>query len=297
MIPPIMPIISALYFYPIKSCGAVALDEVALTARGMALDRHWMLVGPTGRFTSQREYPALARVQPRPDAYGIRVNAPGCDELFVSDDDVLHAGRRSPVSVWAAAMSAQDAGDAAARWFSDYVGTPLRLVRFDPDVTRQADVRWTQDHPAPTQFADGFPFLVTNQSSLDELNSRLQAKGAPAIPMDRFRPNIVISGLDAYEEDHIGRIMIDGVGDTAGGEITLRFVKPCARCPIPTINQATGHKDENWPHEPLDTLAGYRADPRVDGGLTFGQNAILEAGVGAILRCGANVDVEIDFPD
>ncbi len=222
-----MPILTGIYIYPIKSCAAVALNEARLVKRGLALDRHWMLVDATGRFVSQREYPALAVVSPQPTDRGLHITAPGHAALRVDDAPSEDTGASRMVTVWSDSLPARDAGYEAAEWFSDYLGTPLRLVRFDNAVTRLASQKWTDGEEAPTQFSDGFPFLVTNEGSLEELNGRLQAKGAPSITMDRFRPNLVISGVEAYEEDHVASITIStpGTPGTASDDIILRLSK------------------------------------------------------------------------
>jgi uncharacterized protein len=283
-----MPTISALYIYPVKSCGAIPLDTVQLTPHGLLpWDRHWMVVDPTGRFVSQREFAAMARIRPQLTARELILNAPAADTPLVIPLDTTGARERKAVSVWSDSLDALDEGDEAARWFSAAIGTPVRLVRFADDVTRLASKKWTLDVDAPTHFADGFPILVTNEASLDDLNARLTNKGATAIPMTRFRPNIVLSGLDAFEEDFIDTLSL--------GDITLRMAKPCARCPITTIDQTSGERDPHWPHEPLDTMAGWRANPRVDGGLTFGQNAIVVTGSGGELHVGAQADFELAF--
>jgi uncharacterized protein len=285
-----MPTISALYVYPVKSCGAIPLDSVHLTAHGLLpWDRHWMVADPAGRFMSQREHAGMARIRPQLTARELVLNAPGADAPLVIPFDRTEARERVAVSVWSDSFDALDEGDAAARWFTSVIGTPVRLVRFAGDVTRLASKEWTRDIDAPTHFADGFPLLVTNESSLDDLNARLAGKGASAIPMSRFRPNIVLSGLNAFEEDFIDTLTLDG--------ITLRMAKPCARCPITTIDQTSGERDAQWPHEPLDTMAGFRANPRVDGGLTFGQNAIVIARGSGELRVGARAEFELAFAD
>ncbi|HTJ95061.1 MAG TPA: MOSC domain-containing protein, partial [Pararobbsia sp.] len=194
------------------------------------------------------------------------------------------------VSVWDDAFPAIDVGEAAARWFSQRFGSTLRVVRFDPSMKRRVSKKWTGDYDAVTQFADGFPMLVTGEASLAELNGRLAAKGAPTISMNRFRPNIVISGLEPYDEDFIDTLTIGG-----SDAVVLRMSKPCARCPIPTINQSDGSRDAEWPHEPLETLATYRANPLVNGGLTFGQNAIAIQGVGQWIEVGAPIETEWNF--
>lgn len=288
-----MPFISALFVYPVKSCRAIALSDALIEREGLQWDRRWMVVDARGQFVSQREYPSMARIETvlgddalhlRADGMAVELSVP-----FVLADETP----RMRVTVWRDTLEALDEGDAAASWISDAVGAPLRLVRFADDVTRLANRKWTKEIDAPTRFADGYPFLVTADASLSELNGRLGAKGVPPLPMNRFRPNVVLGGTDAFDEDFAGTLSIGPAGTAA--DVVLRVVKPCARCPITTVDQSSGTVDPRWPHEPLDTLAEYRANPRVDGGLTFGQNAIVVEGVGRRLRVGDEVDLEFDF--
>ena len=285
-----MPFISALFVYPVKSCRAIALTDALIERDGLQWDRRWMVVDAGGRFVSQREYPAMARIATALGTDALHLRADGASgELSVPFAPLAHAAR-VPVSVWDDRFDALDEGDAAARWLSDVIGVPVRLVRFADDVTRLASRKWTQGVDAPTRFADAFPLLVTADASLAELNGRLAAKGVPPLPMDRFRPNVVLGGTDAFDEDFAGTLSIG-----AGAGVVLRVAKPCARCPITTVDQSSGTIDPRWPHEPLDTLATYRANPRVGGGLAFGQNAIVVDGAGQRLRVGDAVDLELDF--
>ena len=288
-----MPFISALFVYPVKSCAGIALTDALLEPEGLQWDRRWMVVDASGRFVTQREYPSMARIVTTlgADALHLRVEETGA-ELSVPFAIPTHAAR-VPVTVWRDSFDALDEGDAAARWFSDAIGVPLRLVRFADDVTRLANRQWTKDIDAPTHFSDGYPLLVAADASLADLNRRLGAKGVPPLPMNRFRPNVVLGGTDAFDEDFAGTLSIG----PADGDVVLRIVKPCVRCPITTVDQSTGAPDPRWPHEPLDTLAGFRADPRVDGGVTFGQNAIVVTGAGRRLRVGDEVEIALDFGD
>jgi len=195
------------------------------------------------------------------------------------------------VTVWSDRVTALDAGDDAARWFSDFLGAPVRLVRFNPEAERVASRKWTGDATANVHFADGFPLLLVGEASLADLNARLSGKGVDPIPMNRFRPNVVLAGVDAYEEDYTDTLSIAA----AGGDVLLRIVKPCSRCPIPTIDQARGAPDPRWPNEPTDTMSMYRGDSRLDGAVTFGQNAIVVAGAGDTLAVGQPVEVELRF--
>lgn len=289
-----MPTISQLNVYPIKSCAAIALDASRLLPHGLEYDRHWMLVDAAGHFVTQRVLPRLALVRPALVDGELVVRAPGRPDLRTPlDTSALAGARRVEVTVWKSTLVALDTGEQTARWFSEFAGMPLRLVRFDPAAERIASRQWTGELAAPVRFADGYPLLVIGQASLDDLNARLSKKGIEPIPMDRFRANLVLTGLDAYEEDYLESLRIDA----DGGEIELRLVKPCTRCPVPTIDQSTGAPDPRWPTEPSDTLSAYRADPRVEGAITFGQNAIVVAGAGASLEVGRNADAELRFED
>ncbi|MEQ0772065.1 MOSC N-terminal beta barrel domain-containing protein [Paraburkholderia tropica] len=288
-----MSVIRALFVYPVKSCGAIALDQAQLETQGLAWDRHWMVVDANGRFVSQREYASMARIVPVFAQDGVQLSMDGVSGGLHLPFAPRGDEARVQATVWGDTFEALNEGDEAAHWFTRALGVPVRLVRFAHDVTRLASKKWTLDQDAPTQFADGFPILVTSESSLAELNARLAAKGAPALPMSRFRPNIVVDGGEAFDEDFIDTLSIE---DEDGGEaVVLRFVKPCARCPITTIDQLSGERDAQWPAEPLDTLQTFRADARVDGGLTFGQNATVLAGAGKRLAVGAQAQWEYRF--
>jgi len=166
----------------------------------------------------------------------------------------------------------------AAQWFSDFLGQPLRLVRFDPAQQRLASARWCAPVAAEAAFADEFPLLVTSQASLDELNRRLIQGGAAPVTMPRFRPNLVLGGLSAHDEDHIDELRFD----TPDGVVRLRLVKPCSRCNIPDVDPLTAERG----HAVGDTLAGYRADARLGGAITFGMNAVIVEGTDCALRVG-----------
>jgi uncharacterized protein YcbX len=288
-----MPVVSQLIVYPIKSCAGIALDAARLFPCGLEYDRNWMLVDPAGRFITQRTFSRLALVTTSIGVSELVIRAPGMDALH-TPLEVPGLGRapRVDATVWGDTVAALDTGADTAHWFSRFLGTPVRLVRFDPSAKRMAERKWTGDIDAPTQFADGFPLLVIGQASLDDLNERLARKGCGAIPMNRFRPNIVVAGLEAYEEDYVESLRSEG----ADG-IELRVVKPCSRCPMPTLDQATGAADPQWPNEPTDTMSTYRANSLLSGALTFGQNVIVAAGVGARLTVGQRFEAQLGFAD
>jgi uncharacterized protein YcbX len=275
--------LSQLYIFPIKGCRGIALTEAMLAATGLEVDgigdREWVIVDADGEFLSQREYPKLALVETRMTPSSLRVKAPGMLQLevpFASEGDVVKA------RVWNDTVAAVTQGEIADAWLSNYLGIPARLLRFDPEHRRLASPRWTGMDEAPYKFADAFPLLVTNEASLADLNRRLQKNGHTAVDMQRFRPNVVLSGLEAYEEDYVDRITI--------GEVTLRVVKPCARCSVPGVDPATGEHSTIVP----DLLATYRG--RTTGepqGVMFGVNAIVTADAGSTLRVGSAAQVEL----
>ncbi len=267
--------IESLHVYPIKSCGGVDPAEALLIETGLEFDRAWMLVDPAGRFVTQRELPRMALVTPALKTFEMVLRAPGMLALHVALDRVETPTR---ATVWDDEVAAYDMGDLCAQWFSDLLGRPLRLLRFDPDQKRLSDHRWTGSLDAENGFADAFPLLVASTASLAELNRRLAANGEAPVTMARFRPNLVLDGLDAHGEDALDEIVFDG----DDGPVRIRLVKPCARCPIPDVDPATAATG----HAVRDALAGYRADARLNGRITFGMNAVIVEGIERALRVG-----------
>ena len=267
--------VASLHVYPIKSCGGVALDETLVIETGFEFDRAWMVVDSAGVFVTQRELPRMALIQPTLKTSEMVLRAPGMLALHVALDRVEAATR---VRVWRDEVAAYDMGDLCAQWFSDFLGRPLRLVRFDPEQKRLSDHRWTGTLDAENAFADGFPILVASTAGLAEFNRRLATQGQEPVTMARFRPNLVLDGLDAHGEDALGELVFT----TSDGPVHLKLVKPCARCPIPDVDPATGEPG----HAVGDVLASYRADARMDGALTFGMNAVIVEGIERVLRTG-----------
>lgn len=276
--------IAGLFLHPVKSCARVAVQSARLVDTGLEWDREWMVVDGDGVFVSQRQLPRLALVKPQLRASDMILRAPGMLALHVSLDAV-EAPR--PVKVWNDSLQAYDMGDLAAQWFSDFLGTTLRLARYDPEARRPVDPAWTGATRAVTAFADAFPLLLLSSASLDELNRRLARAGGAAVDSDRFRPNLVIDGLDAHGEDLLDRIEFDG----DDGPVVLRLVKPCVRCSIPDVDPLRGEPD----HAVGAAIAAYRANPRMDGRITFGVNAIVEHGEGAALNVGAQGRAVVRF--
>ena len=266
--------ISRLFVYPIKSCAAVEVKESLLIETGLEFDRAWMVVDESGEFLSQRDLPRMALIQPKLKQYEMVLRAPGMLSLHIALDSVEKPCR---VKVWDDTCLAFDMGNVAAQWFTDFLMQELpagvapmrlRLVRFDPDFKRQSSLKWTQGQQALNQFSDGYPLLVASEASLAELNARLARGGYQAVGVERFRPNIVLAGLQAHDEDRTEILNITGGPST----FTLKLVKPCPRCPIPDVNPATGDINP----EVSQILRTYRQDSRVEGAITFGMNAIVQ---------------------
>ncbi|MGJ7490044.1 MOSC domain-containing protein [Variovorax sp. ZT4R33] len=281
--------IARLFVYPIKSCAGVELPEVLLTETGLEFDRAWMVVDAEGEFVTQRELPRMALIKPQMKHLEMVLRAPGMLALHIAFDRVEQPVR---VKVWRDEVAAYDMGDVAAQWFSDFLSEPgkpqtLRLVRFDPEHQRLSNKKWTGEVDAPNQFSDGFPLLVIGAGSMAEFNQRLAAGGHAAVGIDRFRPNIVLAGIESHDEDRVETLHIA----TAEGEAQLRPAKPCPRCPIPDIDPATATRSP----EVGDTLRSYRADPRLDGAITFGMNAIVLQGVDHLLKVGQTVGANYRF--
>lgn len=253
--------LSAIYIYPIKSLGGISLDKAILTDRGLQHDRRWMLVDSSGRFLSQREIPQLALLQVLLGKEGLVVALKNNSSEAITLPFTLASGPAMDVIVWEDTCTALVADDSINQWFSTRLAMPVRLV-YMPDTTRRAvDPRYAH-HQEITSFSDGYPLLLIGQASLDDLNSRLSSP----VPMNRFRPNLVFTGGDPFEEDRLGTFSINHIG--------FDCVKPCARCLVTTIDQDTAMAAK----EPLKTLAAYRSEGNK---VLFGQN-LLAQGVGTI---------------
>lgn len=270
--------ISRLFIYPVKSCGGVELQEAVLTETGLEFDRAWMVVDEQGEFVSQRELPRMALIVPKMRFHDMVLRAPGMLALHIALDAVEQPCK---VRVWDDEVSAYDMGDTAAQWFSDFLGQKLRLARFDPDVRRLSSLQWTRGVEALNQFSDGYPLLVASEASLDGLNARLANAGHAPVGIERFRPNVVLAGVEAHDEDRLASLRID----TGDAPVELLPVKPCARCPIPNVDPATGQSSPAVG----DALQAYRQDARLNGAVTFGMNVIVTAGLEQVLRVGQPV--------
>ena len=271
--------IAELNLYPVKGCRGIALRSAKLAATGLEVDgigdREWVVVDGEGEFLSQREYPKMALIETRLTPASLLLKAPGMLLLevpFDSEGDVVQ------VRVWDDKVSAVTQGEVADHWLSNYLGVPARLMRFDYEGKRLAAHRYTGKDDAPFKFADAFPLLVTSTASLADVNARLQRQGHAPVSVARFRPNLVLDGLPAFEEDYVKLLRI--------GELAIRPVKPCARCSVPGVDPATGEQSPIVP----DLLAAMRGTP---DGVMFGVNAIVVEGAGGTLRVGGDVEVEL----
>jgi uncharacterized protein YcbX len=270
-----------LTYYPVKGLSGVSVDSTEVGATGLRHDRNFMLVDPDGTFISQRNVPAMAplRVRVLRDGEGLSLSADGTDDLEVQ---VAYDGKRRDVSLfgrWFGAGVVQ--APAADEWFSDRLGRPVGLVRVTPEHDRPG---WGL-HEGQTGFGDAHALLITSLSSLDGLNERIVEAGADPIPMNRFRPNIVVSGWpDAHTEDRVLR--------ASAGEVEFGYAARAIRCAVPTVDQATGEK--RGP-EPTRTLAKYRRQPDYGGGVSFGMKAaVLRQGM---LAVGDEILVHDWLPD
>lgn len=248
------PILASLHCYPIKSVGGFALQEARLTDRGLAHDRRWMLVDGAGRFLTQRELPAMACLRTEPGPRGFTV-IDRRDEERMHIPWTLEEGPEPEVDVWGTRVRAREAPSGWSAWFSDRVGGAVRLVHMPGTAHRPIDERYAR---GLSSFSDGFPYLIVSQASVDALNERLDVP----VPVDRFRPNLVIGGGTPHQEDGWREVRI--------GTARFSLVKPCSRCIITTTDQRTGERGR----EPLRTLATYRT---VHGKVHFGMNAVADA--------------------
>lgn len=257
--------ISELYVHPLKSAAAVSVDKVSIDAFGLENDRRWMLVDEKGIFLSQRQLPVMCLIKAVVLDSILMVTVPDGSTLNVP----IVTNNSRQVEVWGDHCQSYDCGDEAAAYLSEFLEVTCRLVYFPDTEKRQVDLTYAEKGDL-TGFSDGFPLLIISQASLDDLNSKLNE----SVSMTRFRPNIVISGVEAFAEDNWDNIQIGG--------INFRVVKPCSRCSIPSVDPLTGLRSV----EPVKTLRGYRMR---DSKVYFGQNAI--ADTTGVLEVGMTVVV------
>ena len=277
-----MVFVAQLFHYPIKSCRGVSLAQSYLDAQGLCYDRRWMVVrAESGAFVTQRDFPRMAQIEARitPNETGtgetLMVHAPLMPLLQIPI--TTREKLKRTVSVWRFTGEAIDEGDDAARYFSDVLGTPCRLVQTPPDFSRRVSPEQGRASDRTSDrvgFADGYPLLVTSSASLVDLNRRLVAQNKPLISMERFRPNLVLvsdyeeNALVPWEEDNWKSLRI-GANNGDEREVAFRVATPCARCSVTTVDPYTG--EPSGP-EPLQTLQTFRRE--ANGKVMFGMNLI-----------------------
>lgn len=273
--------VSDLYIYPLKSARGIAVSALEFDAHGPIGDRRWMLIDENARFLSQRRIARMALLQVALGPGSLTVDAPGMSSLTVAIEAGPAArGERLAAGLFEDTVTVRRVSADADRWFSEALRRPCSLVTMPEDVERVVDPTYAP--PARTvALADAFPVLVIGQGSLDEMNRRLRAKGIAAVGINRFRPNVVVSGAAPHAEDQWRRLI--------GPGIALDLVKPCARCAIPAVDPDRGTRGV----EPLKTLNEYR---RRDSKVFFGQNALHDRpgrlAVGEVMRAAARTGRE-----
>jgi uncharacterized protein len=265
--------ISEINIYPVKSLGGISLNESVVERRGLQHDRRWMLVDEKNQFFTQREFPKMATLIPEITNDGLQVFAGDSKILIPFETGTEETAR---VKIWRSSCRAKVYPDSINEFFRDHLQTDCKLVLMPVETERKVNYFYAVNKDDHVSFADGYPFLLIGENSLEDLNERLENP----VPMNRFRPNFVVSGSDAFDEDGWKKIRI--------GEEVFHIVKPCARCVMTTIDQMDGVKTGV---EPLKTLSSYRMPKRsIKQKILFGQNLIAEK-AGAVLRVGDQVEI------
>ncbi len=284
--------ISEINIYPIKSLKGISLKSALVEERGLQYDRRWMLTTRDGMFFTQREFPKMATITTEVTSDGLQVTSDGIDPMTIPFEP--DRGERGRVTVWQSVCDAEIYHGEISEWFSDVLGTNCQLV-FMPDNSRRAVNPRFDKGDDVVSFADGYPLLAIGEASLADLNERLEEKRqagmlAAPVPMNRFRPNLVVADSDAFAEDGWKRVRV--------GEAVFRSTKPCARCVMTTVEQSSG---EFAGKEPLKTLASYRMAKDImpdryeslgvnPNDVLFGQNLIPE-NPGAVVNVGDEIEV------
>ncbi len=294
--------LSSLYIYPVKSLRGIAVDSAEVDELGLVGDRRFLIVDPHGQFVTQRTLPRLAQIATALSSDSLTLSADGHGSISVprhTPSNITPA--RLTVSIWRSKnLLADDCGPESAEWLSAFLQTPVRLVRIGHQFRRpvlyksafapsslRADTPCIENRLVGDDlltFADGYPFLVISEASLAHLNDRLISRGAEPVPMDRFRPNVVLAGCEPFSEDDWPRLQI--------GHVVLRAAGPCGRCIVTTTDQLTGEREGP---EPLRTLATFRRDTRDPSDVNFGQNFVHETKSGTV-RVGTSAHA-IDAPE
>jgi len=263
--------LGGLFIHPVKSAAGIACSSARLGRYGLEHDREWLVVDAAGRFVTQRDEARLALLTTAIGNGLLKLaNPQGAGPALPLD----HAGAAREVQIWRSTCAAFDAGDEVAGFLSDWLGRPLRLVRFDTRRTRLSNHDWTMGRDVPNLFSDGYPLLVLSAASIADLSARV----GQVLPVQRFRPNLLLDGLAPYGEDAFEEIPLGGA--------RIRLTKACTRCVITTVDQQRGERSGE---EPLRTLKTYRFDKALRG-VVFGRNAYAVAGEGMELRVGMAIE-------
>ncbi len=278
-----MPRLSGLFIYPVKSCRGHRVEAAAVDDYGFVGDRRFLVVSPEGQFFTQRQLPQMARIETELVNGRLTLSSANAGSVTVTDS-LTATARTLSVTVWKDTMTADDCGEPAAEWLTRFLGTPARLVRIGAAFSRPIPARkipstlpTSSAMPPQVSFADGFPFLVISEASLAVLNDRLAERGEEPVPMNRFRPSLVVRDCEAFAEDTWGRFKI--------GDVIFHGATPCARCVVTTTDQETGERFK----EPLRTLATFRRDATDPTDVNFGRNLIHETKRGTV-TAGATLE-------
>jgi uncharacterized protein YcbX len=267
--------ITGLHIYPVKSLAGISLKSSEIDTMGLKYDRRWMIVSLEGKFITQRNIPKMAAIKTALHKGRLTLTMEGKGSHLVPEtqDD----SSTMEVEIWRDKVVAQIVGETSDTWLSDALGTSCHLVYIDDDEVRGCIPEYSKKTDR-MGFADAFPILVISEESLADLNQRLANSKKTNIPMERFRPNIVVSGCYSYEEDTWGTFAI--------GKISFRGALPCQRCIITTVDQETGKRKGK---EPLETLADYRM---LANNIYFGMHVIHEHQ--GVIKIGDKVVVDED---
>ena len=271
--------LSSLSIYPVKSMQGIALERATLTSQGLKHDRSWMIVDDQYQFITQRELAKLALIVPTLATEGLVLTSHEGARITVPF--AQPAGEHMTTQVWGQTCSVVDEGEAVSRWLADALRykRPLRLVRMTPNTQREQTLPEVLGEDTRVQFADAAPFLVASEQSLAALNGALTAKGEQAVPMNRFRPNIVLAGLAAFREHDLAGI--------SGRNFRMQFRMPCERCVITTIDQHTAQRHPRG--EPFKTVRALNPAPDKPNSPVFGHYATLAAGEEVVISCGDQI--------
>ena len=275
-----MPRIESLHVYPVKSCRGIDLQEATLGPRGFMFDRNWIVVDRQGKKLTQRDITSMATVRTALTDEALALSAPGVRNLSIPL--VSERNDRTTVDVWGNECVGLDEGREASEWLSSVLGQRVRLLRFDETSFRQLDSEWIGGTKATAAFSDVLPFLVVNTASLDALNKMRAKRNMPHCTIDRFRANIILTGLDAWAEDEIPALQC--------GDIKIDLTRPCSRCRVPSIDQKTGIEEEYGNLEVLAEERKFRNYINRPGAM-FGVQGLCTRGEGRTLKVGDQMSV------